>query len=472
MEGFAVRFRGDYTKRSSHSTPLDDNGVPLSTTQSNSASPGGRPIRTQTRLEETGGSARSEIVQCPASEPLSNELLEAPLAGRAERQRQTSTDIVSMSQERSTKEEKHHRSSDTTANERGKGFVRKKDTPNTPIPSIAGRTIGKWVEQGRFGVDKVQSSIDRHSNKIGRIAWNRDPHNVNAVREAVDRLTLSHFKTDVERHRFLASYTVWFNNLFALQGDLWVLDAHQLLTAMEMGIISQLPAISKDDIEDRNKGDTMVTLLAIGQVLWFLIQLIARLAQQIPTTQLEVVTLAFAICTIATYILLWDKPKDVQTQIVVNAHRYATPEELIRIAVVGPYVFATQRHSECRIWIPNNAIHWESARTERTSGPMKYFNLGCAFGIIIFGSVHCVAWDFIFPTVVEQRLLVVYWKLAETENGRSPRAKRGSKFIFYLFLPAFLFSRLFIIVEVFRSLAYLPPGAFLTTWASGWPHIG
>lgn len=45
----------------------------------------------------------------------------------------------------------------------------------------------------------------------------------------------------------------------------------------------------------------------------------------------------------------------------------------------------------------------------------------------------------------------------------------NSVFISYLL---YILARLFLIVEVFRSLLYLPPGAFIETWSGSFPHFG
>jgi hypothetical protein len=37
-------------------------------------------------------------------------------------------------------------------------------------------------------------------------------------------------------------------------------------------------------------------------------------------------------------------------------------------------------------------------------GAMKQFNLGFAFALLIFDPVHCIAWYFPFPTLVEKRV--------------------------------------------------------------------
>jgi hypothetical protein len=364
------------------------------------------------------------------------------------------------------------------------------DLPAPPLPESIRSNIRDWANQERFAGTDTQNSIGRASKRVGQIPWNLDNSNTKAVQSATLNVNLNHFRTAAEKHRFLVGNVVWFDNLHALQGDLWILDAHQLLLVREMGIINHLPLLTEDDLDGKNRADALVTLLAIGQIVWLIIQLVERLLHYHRTTQLEIVTFAFSICAAIIFFLVWYKPKDVQTSILVKAVRYPTPEELIRIAVAGPYIFARKRGKRHSIWIPNNAIHWESAADGARVGPMKQFNLGCASALIIFGAVHCIAWNFTFPTLVEKRiwqissvlsvalvpltilLLVMYWRFAETKDGRSLKAKRGSSVIFLLFTSLFVFSRLFIIVEAFRSLAYLPSGAFLTTWANGWPHIG
>ncbi|TEB25687.1 hypothetical protein FA13DRAFT_1601763, partial [Coprinellus micaceus] len=70
----------------------------------------------------------------------------------------------------------------------------------------------------------------------------------------------------------------------------------------------QLPEAA---ISDRSKGSALAKTLVIMQVLWFTIQTIARAAEGLPITHLEVVCLAFTVFNIGMYICWWDKPLDV-----------------------------------------------------------------------------------------------------------------------------------------------------------------
>jgi hypothetical protein len=296
-----------------------------------------------------------------------------------------------------------NRSSDQT-----EGQIEKQESPTrafsvTPRVIPVHSDIQDWVKQGRFAGNDTEKLIGKASKRVGQIPWNLDTLNTKAVQTAAQNVTLDQFNTTAERYRFLVERIVWFDNLHALQGNHWILDAHQLLLARQMGIIDQLPALTEDDLEGKNRADALLNLLALSQIVWFTIQLIERLYYH-RTTQLEIVTFAFSICAAIIFILVWDKPKDVQTTIFVNAVRYPTPQELIRIAVAGPYIFARKRGKRHSTWIPNNTIHWKSASDEARDGPMKQFNLGCASALIIFGAIHCIAWDFTFPTLVEKRV--------------------------------------------------------------------
>ena len=74
----------------------------------------------------------------------------------------------------------------------------------------------------------------------------------------------------------------------------------------------RFPSLTQADIEDKSKADGMAKGIAILQATWFLTQCIARAAEKLPVTELEVVTLALSSLSIMIYLLWWEKPMDVQ----------------------------------------------------------------------------------------------------------------------------------------------------------------
>ncbi|TEB25703.1 hypothetical protein FA13DRAFT_1599934, partial [Coprinellus micaceus] len=64
-------------------------------------------------------------------------------------------------------------------------------------------------------------------------------------------------------------------------------------------------------ILDKSKASALAKTLVVMQVLWFVIQTIARALEGLPITHLEVVCLAFTLFNVGMYACWWDKPLDV-----------------------------------------------------------------------------------------------------------------------------------------------------------------
>ncbi|TFK70504.1 hypothetical protein BDN72DRAFT_536481 [Pluteus cervinus] len=69
--------------------------------------------------------------------------------------------------------------------------------------------------------------------------------------------------------------------------------------------------LTQEDIEDRSKGDVLSKGLVGLQTTWFIFECLARWQQDLPLTELEVVTVAFAVLNVFTYLFWWRKPLNV-----------------------------------------------------------------------------------------------------------------------------------------------------------------
>jgi hypothetical protein len=69
--------------------------------------------------------------------------------------------------------------------------------------------------------------------------------------------------------------------------------------------------ITKEEIKDKGRGDALSKGLTLIQTTWFILQCIARKAEHLPITELELVTLAFAALNFMTYAFWWNKPLNV-----------------------------------------------------------------------------------------------------------------------------------------------------------------
>lgn len=74
-------------------------------------------------------------------------------------------------------------------------------------------------------------------------------------------------------------------------------NSEQLLWLLKYGYI-ELPSISLEELKDKSKSDSLLKSIAIFQALWFLIQCVGRYAQSLPTTTLEITTIAYVLCMI------------------------------------------------------------------------------------------------------------------------------------------------------------------------------
>jgi hypothetical protein len=88
------------------------------------------------------------------------------------------------------------------------------------------------------------------------------------------------------------------------------------LTAKGVALLAHcglLPDISLDDIKDKNKTDALAKVLVCVQAGWMIVQVICRTALGLPTSLLEVNTVAHVVCALLMYIIWWHKPRQVES---------------------------------------------------------------------------------------------------------------------------------------------------------------
>lgn len=262
------------------------------------------------------------------------------------------------------------------------------------------------------------------------------------------------------------------------------LTAKQLLSLRRCDHI-KLPNITLEEINDKSKSDMFVMVLAIGQFLWIVIQIILRAVMGLVISQLEVTVVAFSTCAVIIYILNWSKPKGVQVPFTVLYYEDSIPSEMLDFMkkdLDRSSMSSIMLHSKCQTFIsgdpiPNDTIYaYDDA-----------WLIGFEFGSIVFGCIHVAAWNFVFPTQIEQILwwstsvwctvfvliytLVPYCGMiceGDFDRITTPRElARGAAPLFFLYALA----RLFLLVEIFRSLFYLPVSAFIATALVNVPHV-
>jgi len=295
-------------------------------------------------------------------------------------------------------------------------------------------------------------------------------------------------------------------NLNRMSGHLWALNARQWDRAASDGI-GDPRGVPASRLEKLDKGGALVKALALIQVTYLVVQLIARKVTGLPSSQLEIAALAFAASSAVTYVLFWSRPQGVETISIIKAT--GKPSESFRIAAarLGPrYLWLGRRRSpvvepdQGPIPIPNDASHMTSdfsgsdtiSRLLGRNDEAASLAAGSLVGGVLFGGLHCLAWNFEFPTPAERTIwrvcavlttalpviavvpLIIWVRLHPwAGKPKHPRTRAVlDTFILAGLLLPYVVARLVLTVEMFRTLCYLPPEAYKETWSGSFPNWG
>ncbi|KAH8818108.1 hypothetical protein F5882DRAFT_433567 [Hyaloscypha sp. PMI_1271] len=265
--------------------------------------------------------------------------------------------------------------------------------------------------------------------------------------------------------------------------DPFHLTAAGILRLRRSGQLPKMPLISADDINDKSKTDSFARVVSVAQITWIVAQVLTRVARRLAVSQLEIAVVAFSTCAIIIYILHWKKPKSVLIPCIVLTFPGPIPLEITRkesIIKKGASYLQTFYNGERDVLqslhengrpIPNDVVPESLAGGYESA---SYFVLGLALGSSLFGGIHVAAWNFTFPTKVE----LILWRVASIYC---------TAFIcLFVVLLSFewfeiqmtrlvsslyVLARVFMIVEMFRTLCFLPPDAYTSTWATNIPHL-
>lgn len=263
------------------------------------------------------------------------------------------------------------------------------------------------------------------------------------------------------------------------------LTAASIVRLRKSGQLPKMPSISADDIADKSKTDSFAKAVSVAQITWIIVQVLARTAKRLAISQLEIAVVAYSSCAIMIYILRWSRPKGVLLPHTILIFPGLIPPEITKqetqkmlaLSALLFYPIGEKYVAEkngCPI--SNDCVpHSFSGNNEAAYN----FVMGLALGSSLFGGIHVAVWNFSFPTRTE----LLIWRVASIYctcffflflgvlgiiGGKSEWFQRLlSKLVSILYILA----RVFMIVEMFRTLCFLPPGAYISTWATNIPHL-
>jgi hypothetical protein len=266
------------------------------------------------------------------------------------------------------------------------------------------------------------------------------------------------------------------------------LTAASILQLRTSRQLPKMPLISADDINDKSKTDSFARVVSVAQITWIVVQVLARVAKRLAVSQLEIAVVAFSSCAIMIYILQWKKPKSVLVPYTVLKFSGPIPVEITReesiiretrsnlqILFGGLHNAPHSLPQKIGRPIPNDIVPESLARTNHE---VDYLFLGLGLGSSLFGGIHVAAWNFTFPTKVE----LILWRVASIYSTvffglfivlliSLYRFEWFRNQMIKLVSSLYVLARVFMIVEMFRTLCFLPPDAYTSTWATNIPHL-
>jgi hypothetical protein len=315
------------------------------------------------------------------------------------------------------------------------------------------------------------------------------------------RVSGRHFEGWTVTYGFLA----WMGGFMLYYGDepRATLTPEELKRFVDEGSV-EAPIIVKADIEGRSKGDALSKGIAILQLGWFVLQLVARYIQHLPITLLEIDTLAIVSLACIAYGLWWDKPKDVRRPYAVHWKAPTPPPGDLYYDTANQEFSRDEWHHYLVILIyPLRSLMGTAvtispcAVRERRIPSLGGYDvhnphdrnhvitlfLGC-FSAVITGVVHFLAWNYLFQGQTEQML----WRVASVVTASTSVPCLlifGSVIVLHVVYDSwivrlsvvtigfiYIATRIMVIVLIFSSLRSLPPGVYDTVaWTMFVPHF-
>jgi len=229
---------------------------------------------------------------------------------------------------------------------------------------------------------------------------------------------------------------------------------------------------TEQELQNQSKSDGLTKTLVLLQTLWFVAQCIARRVENLPMTELEIVTLAYIAVYLGIFIAWWDKPHNVDCPIRVF-QKPAKPDPVKEAKNRVDYVlkFMIGLHDDTVNLRDHKKVPMfysgrpEKGVTDRAGG----ITLAIA---VAFGAIHCAAWSFPFSSDIEASL----WRLSCVVITSVPILLIGAHRLGDSTLPLlvliYVVARFTTLVLAFVDLSSLSPATFQAVpWTTLLPHL-
>ena len=292
------------------------------------------------------------------------------------------------------------------------------------------------------------------------------------------------------------------------------INSRQLHYMVAKGHI-RYPLLEIKEMIDRSNSDYFQIMLTSFQLMWFVVQLVGRLAERLPVTTMEFLTLLSSVC-IGFICYQWSrKPQNVRIPIVLEMQASIMAVRAQEWSIGGqnelcrqtPLDFVNDLYPSWRAKLQTHLGHRKSPSkmilprfTTQLLAPILTSIYELAF-LIIYNGLFLLGGYAIFPTQIEHDLwqfsssvmvftMIIYW-MFETYRW-SLGVRKGTLYsglieqretdteafsfweaaVLTPLVVLYVSARTFILAEVFLGLRSLPTEAFRSiSWANYIPHV-
>lgn len=265
----------------------------------------------------------------------------------------------------------------------------------------------------------------------------------------------------------------------------------------------ELPEV--EEIDDRGKGEVLLNAFVLVQASWFVIQCVARAANSMQITKIEILTVAYLTIALLSYIAWWDKPR--------NARQPVRIPQALNPSANSPSGNSSDAKFNVFDWfIMAAGIIFASADEPTLSNskkvPMFYAGdpednkssgawfIAWMIGGGVFSAILCITWSYkastsslaelviwrlcslsgvtFFLLFVALALLYDYWDNLDVGWKVSSSAwyENGIGTLVFLFVVSYIVSRITTIFLAIWELRTPPAGTYETVhWTNYIPHI-
>ena len=268
-------------------------------------------------------------------------------------------------------------------------------------------------------------------------------------------------------------------------GDLGVVNefglAHSLTSVEAFGEPDpwriDMHKFSEDDIKAQSKADSVTKMIACFQALWFVTQVISRVAERRAVTLLEVSTCAYVFSAFVAYVAWWKKPQSCAMPLMIDC-----PDDVIPGLPKSGYQDIEGTWAEF-FW---GGATWDPPELSPALLASIFYILP-----LCFGAIHVAAWNVTFPSEFELwmwRSTTVFCCLLPLisfmpgevwgviKNRSFPAVYYGLRRDFdigdMLVLGSYAAVRVCMMAQILVSMRSLPLSAYDTVnWSAAIPHI-